>query len=181
MPVDGVSCYNMPFEGGMMNPVVNGPLCSTVIVCVCSQPLRASQQSQPSPGTTSRISACSLLTREEVKKHLPWASVLDQLKTQEEALGTYGSACTYPSVEVQVMSFRQGTLDTVKKMENVEPVPGVGDEAYLRDNRGRYAELVVKVGNELLTLQANIPTGQKIDSVKPGVVSLATAMVPKLR
>ena len=163
-----------------MNRFLSRLLGSAAVVCVCSPPGGAFQQPQASSGARPTISACSLVTREEVKKHLPWNDVVDQLKTQEEALGTYGSACTYPSVEVQVMTFTQSTLDSVKKM-NVEAVSGVGDEAYLRDNRGRYAELIVKVGKHILTLQTSIPTGQKIDSVKPGVLSLAKAMVPKLK
>ncbi|HEX6315588.1 MAG TPA: hypothetical protein VFZ73_12045, partial [Gemmatimonadaceae bacterium] len=42
------------------------------------------------------------------------------------------------------------------------------------------AELYLKVGDQLLT-QANIPMGQQIDSVKPGVISLAKALVAKVR
>ena len=61
----------------------------------------------------------------------------------------------------------------------LETISGVGDEAYLHNNANRYAELYVRAGKHLLTLQANMDG--KIESVKPGVLNLAKALAPKLR
>ena len=49
-------------------------------------------------------------------------------KAEEEAIGTRGSSCNYPTVHVQVLSFRQQTIDTAHKAGKLEPVSGVGDE-----------------------------------------------------
>ena len=35
-----------------------------------------------------------------------------------------------------------------------EPVGGIGEETYFRNNGNRYAELYVRVGNHTLTLQS---------------------------
>jgi hypothetical protein len=135
-----------------------------------------------SPGAkTDRISACSLVSRAEVKKLLPWAPHVDQVANQEDPIGTTGSSCAYPTVHVQVMPFSQRMIDTARKNGKLEPVSGVGDEAHFHDNRNRYAELYVKAGKHLLTLQANVPVGKTSDSVKPAVVALAKAFVEKLR
>jgi hypothetical protein len=40
-----------------------------------------------------RIKACSLLTKDKVKKIVQWPSMLDQLPIEEDAIGTSGSAC----------------------------------------------------------------------------------------
>ena len=135
-----------------------------------------SAQARP---TTAVIPACSLMSKEEVKQHLPWPAMLDQFPAEEEAMGNYGSACEYPSVRVQVIPFAQGTIDELKKRPGIEAIRGVGDEAYLHNNRNRYAELYVKVGTRALTLQASIK--ESIDDVKPGVVEMAKALVAKLR
>lgn len=134
---------------------------------------------QARQGALPVLRACSLVTKEEVKRHLPWAAMLDQFDPEEDAMGTYGTGCEYPSVRVQVMTFSQGTLDAVKKKDGLETISDVGDEAYLHHNPNGYAELYVKVGARTLTLQASIRT--TFDEVKPGVVSLAKALVPKLR
>ena len=93
-------------------------------------------------------------------------------------MGNYGSACEYPSVRVQVMIYSQASVDNLKKQPGLETVNDVGDEAYLHNNRNRYAELYVKVGPRALTLQASFEGS--IDTVKPGVISMAKALVAKL-
>jgi hypothetical protein len=138
---------------------------------------RASTQGKAPAGT---VKVCSLLTKEEVKKHLPWPPFLDQMEPEEEAIGNSGSSCNYPSVDVQVVAFQQGTIDAVRKKGGLESVAEIGDEAYFHNNANRYAELYVRVGDRLLTLQGNVSPGT-IESVKPGVLSLARAYVAKLR
>ena len=126
------------------------------------------------------VKVCSLLPKAEVKKLIGGGKVFDMLEPEEEAVAG-GSSCNYPEVMVQVIPFRQSTIDTARKRGSLETISGVGDEAYLYDNRGRYAELYVKVGPYLLTLQRDIGTGRTLASVRPGVLELARALAAKLR
>ena len=140
-----------------------------------SQPLLAS------PSQAQRIQVCSLLPKEEVKKHLPWKAMFDRMAPEEEPIGAGGSSCNYPSVDIQVLPFSQGFMDSARKQPGgVETVSGIGDEAYFRNNPQGYAELYVKIGKHIVTLQANVPPDGSIASVKPGVISLAKALVAKL-
>lgn len=126
-----------------------------------------------------KISACALVPKEEVKKHLPWIPVLDQMAVEEEPIGQDGSSCNYPSVFIQVLPFSQKIIDLVGKKGGLERISGVGEEAYFHNNKDRYAELYVKTGKHLLTLQANVQG--KIEAVKPGVLSLAKLLSDRLR
>jgi len=131
-----------------------------------------------------KVSACSLLTKEEVKKFAPWPPHVDQTPIQEDALAN-GSGCNYPSVYIQVMSMSQDGwkrwLDGLKN-KTMEPVAGVGDEAYMRDNNKRFAELCAKVGANVLTVQYNLKEedGETTQAVKPRVIALSKALAEKL-
>lgn len=127
------------------------------------------------------MKACSLLTRAEVKKVLPWAPQLDQFPNEEEPIGTTGSSCAYPTVFIQVLPFSQRMIESAKQRDKLESVSGVGDEAYFHSNKNGYAELYVKTGKYLLTLQGDVPTGKTSESIKPAVVALAKLLVEKLR
>jgi hypothetical protein len=122
---------------------------------------------------------CPLVPKEEVKKHFPWMSALDQMPVEEEAIGTNGSSCNYPTVLVQLLPWSSHTVETLKKSGSVETAAGVGDAAWLRNNRGEYAEIFVKVGDRLLTLQASIDGD--FNESKPKLVALAKEYVGKLR
>ena len=126
-----------------------------------------------------RIAVCTLVPKEEVKKHLPWQAFLDQMPITEEPIGASGSSCNYPTADIQILPFTQSFLDSMRKSGATESIPGLGDEAYFHNNANRFAELYVKVGKYLLTLQANVDGD--IESVKPGVLNLAKAFVAKLR
>ena len=125
------------------------------------------------------MEVCKLISKQDVKKHLPWIDALDQMPIEEEAVGTSGSSCNYPTVHVQVLPFSRGFIDAARKSGAVETVSGVGDEAYFRNNKNRYAELFVKVGSRILTLQADVDDG--IEAVKPHVIELARLYITKLR
>ena len=144
-----------------------------------SLPAQSGAPQQPSAAGSQKIKACSLVTKEEVKKHLPWRPQLDQFPVEEEDIGTTGSSCNYPSVFIQVMLFTQGSIDAARKISGIETVSGIGDEAYFSNNHDRFAELYVKVGKRWLTLQANL--SGDMNTVKPGVMSLAKVLVGKLR
>lgn len=154
-----------------------------IIVLAASAPMLAQQN--PAAATqapkTDAIKACSFLTRAEVKKVLPWAPQLDQFPNEEEPIGTTGSSCGYPSVFIQVMPFSQRMIDTAKQRDKLESVSGVGDEAYFHNNKDRYAELYVKSGKYLLTLQGDVPNGKTSESIKPAVVALGKLLVERVR
>ena len=135
--------------------------------------------SQPQAAQQPRIAVCSLVPKEEVKKHLPWQAFLDQMPITEEPIGASGSSCNYPTADIQVLPFTRSFLDEIRKLGARESIPGLGDEAYFRNNNNLYAEIVVKVGQRLLTIQAD--ADDNVDAAKPKVIALAREIVPKLR
>ena len=72
---------------------------------------------------TSDIKVCSLLPKAEVKKLIGGNQVFDLLEPEEEAVAG-GSSCSYPGVMIQVIPFRQSTIDTARKRGGLEPVSG---------------------------------------------------------
>ena len=146
-----------------------------IAVGLLSAPSSQPQAAQAPP----RIAVCTLVPKEEVKKHLPWQAFLDQMPITEEPIGASGSSCNYPTADIQILPFTQSFLDSMRKSGATESIPGLGDEAYFRNNNNLYAEIVVKVGQRLLTIQAD--ADDDIDATKPKVISLARAIVPKLR
>ena len=132
------------------------------------------------PAGYTVVKVCGLLPVAEVKKLAPWPAHVDVMKPEEESIGTTGSSCNYPSVFVQVLAYSQRMVDTLKKSSTLEPVPGVGDEAYVRNNKDYYAELVARVGPHLLTIQMSIERG-KFESAKPSLIELGKLYAAKLR
>ena len=131
------------------------------------------------PLWAQQVEVCKLVPKDEVKSHLPWIDALDELPIEEEAIGTAGSSCNYPTVFVQVLQFNRGSIDALRKEGPLETISAVGDEAYFRNNKNRYAELMVRVGPRMLTLQAD---GEgKMDTVKPKVIELAKVYAAALR
>jgi hypothetical protein len=128
------------------------------------------------------VPACSLMTLDEVKRLAPWSPHLDAFaKAEEEPLGSYGSACEYPTVRVQVMAYRQQTMVALRKDGKLEAIGGIADEAYVRNNGNRFAELYARTGPHLLTLQLGIDDGRGFEATKPSLVELAKAFVARLR
>ena len=163
-----------------MNRFVDVALIVAGVVAVSPPSLGAQAgKSQQQPAVSPpRIKVCSLLPKEDVKKHLPWIPALDQMPPEEEAIGASGSSCNYPSVMIQVLPFSQRMIDLAREKGGLETVRGIGDESYFHNNRNQYAELYVKSGKHLLTIQAN--ANPNIESVKPGVLNLAKVLVGKL-
>jgi hypothetical protein len=131
------------------------------------------------PGTAAapRIRACAILTKDDVRKHVPWNDVVNGMAPEEEAVGASGSSCNYPSVFIQVLPRGKATGQPIQGA-TLEPISGVGDEAYFRSNLNRYAELYVRAGRHTVTLQAN--ADGDIDTAKTRVISLARALIAKL-
>jgi hypothetical protein len=107
--------------------------------------------------------------------------MFDQMPVEEEPIGANGSSCNYPSVTIQVLAFTPRFFDEARKLGKLEPLTGIGDEAYFfADPRG-YADLYAKTGNRIVTVQATPGAGQKLDALKPGVTALTRALIAKLR
>ena len=164
-----------------MNRFVNAAVIVVGVLAAWPSSLNAqARTSQPPTAAGSpQIRACSVLTKEEVKKHVPWLPLLDQMPIEEEPVGVSGSSCNYPSVLIQILPFSQRMIDMARQKGGLEPVSGIGDEAYFHNNNNLYAEVYVKAGKQLVTLQANLEGNMA--TVKPGVLNLAKALVAKLR
>lgn len=167
----------------MHRRAANVLLTGVLVVCACSAAVLGSRNPQPGASATYQVvSACSLVPLAEVKKLAPWAPHLDSFaKAEEEAIGTHGSSCNYPTAHVQVMAYRQQTVDAMRKTRKLEPVSGVGDEAYAHDNSGQFAELYARVGPHLLTVQLDIGTNETFETAKPSLIELARAFASRLR
>lgn len=126
-----------------------------------------------------RIEVCKLLPAAEVKKHLPWQDFLDKMPPEEEAVGASGSSCNYATVHVQVLPYTPSFIEALRKSGPIEAVSGLGDEAYFRNNKNMFAEVVVRVGSRLLTLQGD--ADDNVATVRPKVIALARLYVEKLR
>ena len=146
----------------------------TALAIGSSCPKILSAQASASPA----VRACSLLPKGVVKRHVPWIDALDRMEPEEEAIGRTGSSCSYPSVIIQVLPASSRILETARKKGGLEKISGIGDEAYFYNNSNRYAEVYVRAGRHILTVQADV--NDRIASVKPGALNLARALVAKL-
>jgi hypothetical protein len=140
---------------------------------------------QAAAASDPTMHACSALTRAEVRKLMPWSDQMEKIFPQEEEdQFANGSGCEYPSVRVQIMSTTPDQwrrwIDTSKN-PTVERVVGVGEEAYIRDNKGMFAELYAKSGSRLVSLQKSLKAGETTQASKPELIALAKALAAKLR
>jgi hypothetical protein len=152
------------------------------VLCSPAADARGRPQASSGGARYQVVKACSLLSLAEVKKLAPWAPHMDPYaKAEEEPLGSYGSSCEYPTVGVQVMSFNRSTVDALRKQGEIESVAGVGDEAYVRNNRDNFAELFARVGPHLLTVQLSINSGKTFDATRPSLIEIGKAFASRLR
>ena len=132
---------------------------------------------KPSPG------ACSILTRDLVMVHSPASKesldLIMKIPPKEEKIGSNGSACQHGDVMMQINPFPVANFDAM--FSRFTPVPDLGQKAFFRDNRGEWAELAVLAGGRVLTFQMDVPSGKTAASVQANVVSLARAVVAKLK
>jgi hypothetical protein len=163
-------------------------LFSALFVSSCVMPSAAAFQARgAADATKSTIHACSLLTKELVRKVTPYEGkaleivLMANSEPEEDTLGAGGSDCTYGGVAVQIDP--RFTFEAFKKEmgEHAERVDGVGDEALFRDNIGEWGDMVVRSGPHLLTIRMDIPKGKSAASIKPNVVALAKELLPKLK
>jgi len=129
-------------------------------------------------GSGPGIKACSILTRDLVEPFTENKRVLDLIPPEEETSGT-SSACEYGVVRLQHTPTGPG--GERKAPKEFEPLAGVGEKAFFRNNRNTYAELLVWSGAHYFTLQVSVPTGSTAEAIKPKTVALANAILRKLR
>lgn len=122
--------------------------------------------------------ACSLLTKELALKVTSVANkqVFDSVPAEEEKLTPNGTSCEYGDIRIQLRAVTRQGLGA-----EYVAVPNLGDQAWFRANRNRYAELTVTVGTRTLDIQMAVPSGGTVDAVRPKAIQLATELLPKLR
>jgi hypothetical protein len=160
-------------EGEMRNSV--GLAAAISLLPIAFLPIQAQQKGTPAP----RVEVCKLIPKPEVRKFLPWHDVVDRMAVEDEPVGATGSACEFATVRVQVLTWTPSLIESARKSGPLETIAGVGDEAYFHNNRDRYAELYVRVGSRILTLQAS--ADGKMAEVKAKTIELAKVYVTKLR
>ena len=154
-----------------------------LVMGVFSAALMARQAAR-GDATPARPSACALLTKELVTQITPYdkqtlAGVLG-VRPIEDPIGQSGSACSYGGITMQIDPFPFATIEKMRTPAWAA-VPGVGDAAYFRDNRGEWGELYVRSGTHVLTIQMDVPTGKTAASIQSNAVALAKAILPKLK
>lgn len=138
-------------------------------------------QKPPAPAAAGeRLNACTILSRDEVRKIAAWSPGSDQFKESEQPVGA-GSVCVYPNVQVYVGPYSAARLDSERKRAPMVPVAGIGDEAFLQQNGKHWAVLYVKVGARAVFVEQEIPPAGTFESVKPSVLALGKALAAKLR
>ena len=128
----------------------------------------------------SSLNACTILTRDEVKKIFPWGAQDDQAKERTLTSAT-SSICVYPSVQFGVAKYSTAKMDAARKIGPLSPVTGVGDEAYLQQNGRYWALLYVKVGDRWVSIEKDVPAGGTLESLQRSLVALGKALAAKLR
>lgn len=156
---------------------MSGFVAALLIIGIGSTP-HLSFQARGGAPAGSGIKACSILTRDLVEPFAQNKRTLGQIPPEEETMAS-GSACEWGIVRLQLSAARPGASHTAPK--DYQPLPGIGDAAFFRNNRNEYAELMVWSGAHYFTLQVSVPTGSTADAIKPKTVDLANAIIKKLR
>jgi hypothetical protein len=129
--------------------------------------------------------ACVLLSKDLITQHTPYEKDAQKLvfsiPPQEDAIGATGSACEYGGVHLQVNPFASPQyVEQQLAKDGWAREPGLGDVAMFRDNRGSYAELYVRSGARVITIQMSVPNGKTTAGIKPNAVALAKAVLAKM-
>lgn len=159
------------------------PVVAFVVLLPLLTPQPAASQAGGGGAALKPGGACSMLTRDlvmkvsgSVNKH-----VFD-LPPQEEPVGR-GTACSYADIRLQIDPIPAGNLEAMRQRMGQDwvPVPGIGDAAHFHNNRNHFAELIGRVGARTFTIQMGVPFQGTAEQMKPNVITLANAIVPKLR
>lgn len=148
----------------------------------CTSVATSASQVGSGAAVGKRISACALLTPDVMEKFDTAKPETRKLFTpEEESIGANGTYCGHGGVILQVNPFARSEDLRKSPGKDWQNVAGIGDTAFFRNNRDRYAELMVWTGPHHFTIQLDVPTGGTVESIKPKAIGLATAIIPKLR
>jgi hypothetical protein len=106
------------------------------------------------------------------------------LSKGEEDHFANGSGCEYPVIRIQIMSASASQWKSwvdASKNPTVERIAGLGEEAYIRNNKNLFAELYAKVGSHVISLQKNLGTDETMQATKPQLIALAKAVAGMLQ
>lgn len=130
-----------------------------------------------------RPSACALLTEDVVSQTSPYSkqqlNLVLMVPPSEDPVGRSGSSCSYGGVTLQIDPFTWATLEKTGE-KGWTPLADVGQAAFFRDNRGEWAELGVRSGERVVTIQMDVPDGRTALEVRPNAIALAKAVLAKL-
>jgi hypothetical protein len=130
------------------------------------------------------IKPCALLTAELVKQvSVASRNTGNPAAPTEVKLGASGSACQWGEIMLQVDPLTRVQLEQLGKPgdKTWESVSGVGDAAWFHNISNVMGELFVRVGPRTLGVLMDIPAGSTAAAFKPTFITVANAIVPKLR
>ena len=152
-----------------------------LVACLAAASPAVAQPAKPASGQPA-IRACEVLTRDIVAKFDTGnPKMRDLIPRAEEAIGSHGSMCDDGSILVQIDPFLNSDSYRKSPPKDWQAVSGVGDTAYFRNNRDRYAELMVWTRGHHFTIQLSVPDGRTAEAVKPNTIGIATAIIAKLK
>jgi len=130
------------------------------------------------------LKPCGLLTPELVKK-VGEASrkSADGATPKEVKVGPTTVACEWGEIMLQVDPLTRAQLEQLGKKgdKTWESVSGVGDDAWFHNVSDMIGELFVRVGPRTFAVLITIPAGSTAAAFKPTFITVANAVVPKLR
>jgi hypothetical protein len=166
----------------------------TMILCVALCPgVPASTAFGSENAVAQSITACSLLSNDEIKKELGarTSPFLDQLPPNEEKLKNGGSECFRANITIQLDAHPVSGFEETRKRyaesgrTTFQSVSGLGDAAYAYDqDPGKSSHVVgvfVKAGQHVLTISMDVNENDSVDALRADVLALAKAAVAKLR
>ena len=154
-----------------------------LIPLVVSTLLNSAALAQSGAGAKS-LKPCALLTPELVKNvRVASKKSGEPAAPKEVSLGASGSACEWGDVMLQVNPITPAQLEQLGKSDakSWESVPSVGDAAYFHNVSNMIGELFVRVGSRTFGVLIDIPVGSTAAAFKPTFITVANAIVPKLR
>jgi hypothetical protein len=155
-------------------------IASVLVMGYIATPVSASPAQGGAATGTTAIRACSVLTKEMVAPFSPNKQVLDVIKPTDEPMGS-GSACNWDGVRLQLFPAPRAKQTRTPRTKDMKPLSGTGEAAYFRSNRDQYAELAIWTATHYLMLQVSVPMGSTAEAIKPNTVTLANAIIAKLR
>jgi hypothetical protein len=137
------------------------------------------------------ITACSVLSKDEIKKaagtHTP--RYFDQIPSEEIVLPGGGSECVLAGFIVQLDAVPASAFESTRTAHvartKYEPLSELGDEAYFYEQGPPGAPDVVgvyaRVGERVFVFSMDVGAGESAALLRPAVVALAKAGAAKLR